>query len=142
MRTHVLWLRPTERLPAICGKATFAIEVSSTSMKVARVTVSSDDPVIHGRSNLGAPVGVRGVHGRSAPLERGRLEKFVPAGPAPITESEWSDTVLNRSPALGPVGFSWKRTEGTTERPMKSGVSTGFGCINSIRTGSRWVTFT
>jgi hypothetical protein len=30
---------PAERLPAMCGRATFAMEVSSTSMKVASVTV-------------------------------------------------------------------------------------------------------
>src|ERR1700722_16457820 len=33
------WLAP--KAPAICGKATLAMEVSSTSMKVARVTVSA-----------------------------------------------------------------------------------------------------
>jgi len=33
------------RLPAMCGKATFAMEVSSTSMNVASVTVSA---MIHG----------------------------------------------------------------------------------------------
>src|SRR5215470_3689683 len=32
---------PTERLPAMCGSATFAIEVSSTSMNVASVTVTA-----------------------------------------------------------------------------------------------------
>src|SRR5215467_8705101 len=32
---------PADRLPAICGSATFAIEVSSTSMNVARVTVTA-----------------------------------------------------------------------------------------------------
>jgi hypothetical protein len=37
--THVAssWL--AERLPAMCGSDTFAIDVSSTSMKVASVTV-------------------------------------------------------------------------------------------------------
>src|SRR5271165_3119305 len=39
VRTQVLSSCPAERLPAICGSATFAMEVSSTSMKVARVTV-------------------------------------------------------------------------------------------------------
>src|SRR5713226_8349916 len=36
---------PAERLPAMCGSATFAIEVSSTSMNVAIVTVSA---ITHG----------------------------------------------------------------------------------------------
>ena len=39
--THVDSSAPTDRLPAICGSATFAIEVSKTSMNVARVTVSA-----------------------------------------------------------------------------------------------------
>src|ERR1700675_1215225 len=37
--TQVLSSCPAERLPAICGRATLAMEVSSTSMKVASVTV-------------------------------------------------------------------------------------------------------
>ena len=41
VRTHVLSSVETERVPAMCGKATLAIEVSSTSMKVAIVTVSA-----------------------------------------------------------------------------------------------------
>src|SRR5579863_2693753 len=45
VRTQVLSSRPAERLPAMCGSATFAMLVSSTSMKVARVTVSA---MIHG----------------------------------------------------------------------------------------------
>src|SRR5438132_6710057 len=36
--THVLSSCPAERLPAMCGRATLAMEVSSTSMKVAKVT--------------------------------------------------------------------------------------------------------
>ena len=32
---------PTERLPAMCGSETFAIDVSSTSINVASVTVSA-----------------------------------------------------------------------------------------------------
>src|SRR5882672_196795 len=38
VRTHVLSSVPAERLPAMCGRATLAMEVSSTSMNVARVT--------------------------------------------------------------------------------------------------------
>src|SRR5246127_1419055 len=45
VRTHVLSSCPAERLPAMCGKATLAIEVSSTSMKVASVTARA---IIHG----------------------------------------------------------------------------------------------
>src|ERR1700739_4351081 len=41
VRTQVLSSCPAERLPAMCGKATLAMEVSSTSMKVARVTASA-----------------------------------------------------------------------------------------------------
>src|ERR1700675_4407025 len=36
--THVLSSVPAERLPAICGRETLAMLVSSTSMKVASVT--------------------------------------------------------------------------------------------------------
>src|SRR5580692_8955868 len=39
--THVLSSCPAERLPAMCGRATLAMEVSSTSMKVASVTVTA-----------------------------------------------------------------------------------------------------
>src|SRR5580658_11008936 len=38
---HVLSSWPAERLPAICGSATLAMLVSSTSMNVASVTVSA-----------------------------------------------------------------------------------------------------
>src|SRR5579863_8782213 len=41
VRTQVLSSEPAERLPAMCGSATFAMEVSSTSMNVARVTVTA-----------------------------------------------------------------------------------------------------
>ena len=43
--TQVLSSWPAERLPAMCGSATLAMLVSSTSMKVASVTVSA---MIHG----------------------------------------------------------------------------------------------
>src|SRR5580698_8313300 len=43
--TQVLSSWPAERLPAICGRATLAMEVSSTSMNVASVTVIA---MIHG----------------------------------------------------------------------------------------------
>src|SRR6202040_1313566 len=39
VRTQVLSSWPAERLPAMWGRATLAMEVSSTSMKVASVTV-------------------------------------------------------------------------------------------------------
>src|ERR1700730_15226909 len=45
VRTQVLSSWPAERLPAMCGRATFATLVSRTSMNVARVTVSA---MIHG----------------------------------------------------------------------------------------------
>lgn len=45
MSTHVLSSRPTERLPAMCWSATFAMLVSSTSMNVASVGVSA---IAHG----------------------------------------------------------------------------------------------
>src|SRR5579863_2830688 len=45
VRTQVLSSCPAERLPAMCGSATLAMEVSSTSMKVASVTVIA---IIHG----------------------------------------------------------------------------------------------
>src|SRR5712671_5034116 len=41
VRTHVLSSCPAERLPAMWGKATLAMEVSSTSMKVASVTAKA-----------------------------------------------------------------------------------------------------
>src|SRR5215467_917722 len=37
--THVDSSWPTDKFPAMCGSATFAIEVSRTSIKVASVTV-------------------------------------------------------------------------------------------------------
>jgi len=43
--TQVLSSWPAERLPAMCGRATLAMEVSSTSMNVASVTVTA---MIHG----------------------------------------------------------------------------------------------
>src|SRR3984893_2854844 len=50
------WLAP--RPPAMCGRATLAMEVSSTSMKVARVTVMATTQGLtrgrHGRSITGA----------------------------------------------------------------------------------------
>src|SRR5260370_3728393 len=58
VRTQVAssWLAP--RPPAMCGRATLAIEVSSTSMKVARVTVIATIQGLtrgrHGRSITGA----------------------------------------------------------------------------------------
>src|SRR5258706_3561877 len=39
--TQVLSSTPAERFPAICGRATLAIEVSKISMKVANVTVNA-----------------------------------------------------------------------------------------------------
>src|ERR1039458_9330256 len=45
VNTHVLSSVPADRLPAIWGKATLAMLVSSTSMNVASVTVSA---MIHG----------------------------------------------------------------------------------------------
>jgi hypothetical protein len=39
--TQVLSSTPAERLPAMCGSATLVILVSSTSMKVARLTVTA-----------------------------------------------------------------------------------------------------
>jgi hypothetical protein len=41
VRTHVLSSVPAERLPAMCGRDTLAMLVSSTSMKVARVTANA-----------------------------------------------------------------------------------------------------
>src|ERR1700704_2297743 len=43
--THVLSSVPAERLPAMCGSATLAMLVSSTSMNVASVTATA---MIHG----------------------------------------------------------------------------------------------
>src|SRR5260370_11683758 len=43
--THVESSCPADRLPAMCGNATFAIDVSSTSMNVASVTVTA---ITHG----------------------------------------------------------------------------------------------
>src|SRR5579871_4170521 len=45
VRTQVLSSCPALRLPAMCGSATFAMEVSRTSMKVASVTARA---MIHG----------------------------------------------------------------------------------------------
>src|SRR5579862_2142357 len=45
VRIQVLSSWPADRLPAMCGRATLAIEVSSTSMNVASVTVTA---MIHG----------------------------------------------------------------------------------------------
>src|ERR1700683_1489566 len=41
VRTQVLWSALAPRLPAMGGSATFAIEVSSTSIKAARATVAA-----------------------------------------------------------------------------------------------------
>src|SRR5437899_8987806 len=46
---------PADKFPAMCGSATFAIEVSSTSMNVASVTVTA---ITHG---LIFPSGVRSL---------------------------------------------------------------------------------
>src|SRR5271167_5154171 len=45
LSTQVLSSKPAERLPAMCGSATLAMLVSSTSMNVASVTVNA---MIHG----------------------------------------------------------------------------------------------
>src|SRR5215469_2353347 len=45
VRIQVLSSWPEERLPAICGRETLAMEVSSTSMNVAKVTARA---MIHG----------------------------------------------------------------------------------------------
>ncbi len=39
--THVDSSAPADKFPAICGSATFAMDVSSTSMNVASVTVTA-----------------------------------------------------------------------------------------------------
>ncbi len=39
--TQVPWSSEAPRLPAMCGKATFAMEVSSTSIKAANATVAA-----------------------------------------------------------------------------------------------------
>src|SRR5580700_11236209 len=45
LSTHAASSSPAERLPAICGSATLAMLVSSTSMNVAMVTTSA---IAHG----------------------------------------------------------------------------------------------
>src|SRR3954471_4512396 len=56
VRTHVASSVVAERLPAMCGSATFATLVSSTSMKVANMTVMA---MIHGLMGLS---GVERLH--------------------------------------------------------------------------------
>src|SRR3974390_324085 len=52
--TQVLSSTPEERLPAMCGRATLAMLVSSTSMKVESMTVSAMiQGLIAGRARLG-----------------------------------------------------------------------------------------
>ncbi len=48
MSTHVASSLVAERLPAMYGSATDAMEVSSTSMKVASITRDGDHPGICG----------------------------------------------------------------------------------------------
>src|SRR5208282_6057568 len=45
VRTQVDSSAPADKFPEMCGKATFAIDVSSTSMNVASVTVTA---ITHG----------------------------------------------------------------------------------------------
>ncbi|MGF6635287.1 hypothetical protein OKW39_002438 [Paraburkholderia sp. MM6662-R1] len=62
--TQVPWLAATPRLPEMVGTATFAIEVSSTSMKVpsARPTVSSASvPPWSGASSAAGSVALEAV---------------------------------------------------------------------------------
>ena len=47
------WLRPTASPPAMYGRATLAIEVSSTSMNVASVTVKATIQWLTGGLDLG-----------------------------------------------------------------------------------------
>ncbi len=64
MRTHVASSVVAERLPAMCGRDTFATAVSRTSMKVASIT---DAAISHGlkrgthSSALGSAGGVAGA---------------------------------------------------------------------------------
>src|ERR1700689_5145102 len=55
VRTQVLSSTVAERLPAICGSETLAMLVSSTSMKVASITVAA--------INQGLTLGVQGTAG-------------------------------------------------------------------------------
>src|SRR5512133_3333086 len=59
--THVASSTLAERLPAMCGSATLATEVSSTSMNVASITVSA---MIHGlmAGRVGELLGVERLH--------------------------------------------------------------------------------
>ena len=64
--TQVPWLVATPRLPEMVGTATFAIDVSSTSMKVpsARPTVSrASTPPLSGAGSAAGWACVAGVHG-------------------------------------------------------------------------------
>src|ERR1700751_4723970 len=77
VRTQVLSSWPAERLPAMCGRATLAMEVSRTSMKVASVTVMA---MIQGftagrqasaLSNVVAPALIAGSRPWESPTCRG-----------------------------------------------------------------------
>src|SRR2546427_7987378 len=71
--THVLSSCPAERLPAICGNATLAMLVSSTSMNVASVTAMA---MIQGLTAGGVNAGRAGA------------PPFIVVGGAPPRETQ------------------------------------------------------
>ena len=77
MSTHVdsFWLAP--RLPAMCGSATLAIEVSSTSMNVASVTVSATTHwLCEGRHSASGATTTGSAKGSGAKFYNGRAVSF------------------------------------------------------------------
>ncbi len=134
------------------GRATLAIEVSSTSMNVASVTVSATTQWLTGGLTLGCPppgparsssLMARSPSGWGSPTFGVGSTRFRTAdrpGRRRRRGAGGSSSGWSRLPASGPSSGSLNLTYGTTERPMNSGVSCGLGSTSSIRTGSRWVT--
>src|SRR5262249_38111928 len=148
-----------DRSPAMCGSDTLATLVSSTSMKVAIVTVSA---MTHGLNSGGAADRASGA-GRTAVLispipfhRRGRRERgerrkksreterflWTPllsslcalcdlCGEMLFPEPLYFVACASRSPAWLPVGGVEMSTSGVTDNPTNSGVSRGFGSVSS-----------
>src|SRR5580704_11709591 len=72
VRTQVLSSTLAERLPAMCGSETLAILVSSTSMKVASITVAAiSQGLTAGVHGTGVAVGALDASGSATAAELG-----------------------------------------------------------------------
>src|SRR5262249_34131414 len=116
VRTQVDSSAPADRFPEMCGSATLAMEVSSTSMNVARVTVTAiTQGVIE-------PSGIRNFDSNLCFTARLLPSEFFYAGRACL--------------------FQFEMTVATTFMP---GRRTAFSCgmgSRTIFTGTRCTTFT